>query len=150
MCVSELFDKERHLHIGQAEDALHEVHRQLRVSSTILEFKRGQHAASQRITTKTQHLMVNFRSKTHGFAERYIATFRVLEILNPGGSWTEQFKPLDIMKDLHLPRHEEDDPRGENQRELSWIWQVLRSGNRPMQVAMEDEINDSTCYFILI
>jgi hypothetical protein len=74
-CVPGLADKERHLQLGQAEDALHDIRRQLRVASTIIEFKKGQHHASQRLTTKTRHLMNTFRNKTQRCAKRYNAAY---------------------------------------------------------------------------
>ncbi|KZP16524.1 hypothetical protein FIBSPDRAFT_957932 [Athelia psychrophila] len=114
-----LLNKERCLRIGQADDALHEVRRQLWISSTVLEFKRGQHLASQKITTRTRDLILNFRAKTMAAADHYTAAFDVLKELDPGGDWTLSFKPLNTATDLQMPRREEDDDKAENRRELS-------------------------------
>ncbi|KAF7972080.1 hypothetical protein HWV62_19161 [Athelia sp. TMB] len=138
-----LLNKERRLRIGQADDALHEIRRLLRVSSTILEFKRAQHLASQRITTKTRQLVLNFRGKISSAAERYTAAYNALVILDPGGEWSTSFKPLNASTDLHLPRREDDDPEPENRRELSWIWLVPRSEDAQRRVATADEVCDS-------
>ena len=150
MCTSSaiksLLDKERRLRIGQADDALHEIRRLLRISSTILEFKKGQHLASQQITTRTRQLVLNFRAKTASVSDRYIAAYTALSVLDPGGEWTSSFKPLNPAVDLHLPRREEDDPEPENRRELSWIWLVPRSADAQRRVATADEVGDCKCF----
>ena len=43
----QLLEKELRLRIGQADDALNAVHKQLHIASMIIEFKREQHYASQ-------------------------------------------------------------------------------------------------------
>ncbi|KAF7983642.1 hypothetical protein HWV62_20588 [Athelia sp. TMB] len=141
--VSALLKKELRLRIGQADDALHEIRRLLRISSTVLEFKKGQHMASQRITTRTRQLILNFRAKSDAVAARYVAAYNALNTLDPGGDWTTSFKPLNTAVDLHLPRREEDDLVAENRRELSWIWLVPRSEDAQRRVATADEVSDS-------
>lgn len=140
-CIPRLADKERRLRLGQAEDALHATRRQLRITSTIIDFKRGQHAASQEITTRTRNMMNAFRNKTHAFAARYNDAYNALKALDPDGEWTHHLRLLDVDKDLTLPRREESDvdaekrrrrerEAGENRRGLSWIWQaVISSGS---------------------
>jgi len=49
-CIPGLADKECRLCLAQADDALNELRLQLRVTSSILVFKRGQHSASQRLS----------------------------------------------------------------------------------------------------
>ncbi|KAF7968821.1 hypothetical protein HWV62_29262 [Athelia sp. TMB] len=141
--MASLLEKERCLRIGQADDALHEIRRLLRISSTILEFKKGQHLASQRITTKTRQLIINYHAKIVGVAERYIAAYDALGKLDPGGEWTTTFKPLNTAVDLHLPRREEEDEGPENRRELSWIWLVPRSADAQRRAATADKVGDS-------
>ena len=106
-----LTDKERRLHLAQADDALNELCRQLRVTSSILIFKRGQHSASQRLSRTTQGLMDRFRDKTQQCAQRYSAAFTALSVLDPGSNWTQRLQKLNHSKDLQLPRHEEEDPK---------------------------------------
>jgi hypothetical protein len=148
-CVPGLADKERRLRLAQADDALNELRRQLRVTSSILVFKRGQHSASQRLSRTTQGLMDRFRDKTLRCAQRYSAAFAALSVLDPGGNWTRHLQKLDHEKDLQLPRREEEDPKkkkgrmaGENRRELSWIWLTPKMGSRQSDVMTADEIND--------
>lgn len=145
--LTALLNKESRLRIGQADDALNEICRLLRISSTILEFKRGQHLASQKITTRTRQLVLNFRAKTSAVTDRYIAAYNALNEIDPGGEWAEIYKPLNTSTDLHLPRREEDDLESENTRELSWIWLVPRSADARRRVATADEVCD--CKFCI-
>lgn len=140
--MASLVTKEHRLRLGQADDALHEIRRLLRISSTVLEFKRGQHLASQKITTRTRDLINNFRAKTSAASDRYIAAYNTLNQLDPGGDWTSSFKSLNPSVDLHLPRREEDDDGPENRRELSWIWLVPQSEDAQRRVATPDEVGD--------
>ena len=148
-CIPGLTDKERRLRLAQADDALNELRRQLRVTLSILVFKRGQHSASQRLSRTTQGLMDRFRNKTLRCAQRYSAAFAALSVLDPGGDWTRRLQKLDHSKDLQLPRCEEEDPKkkkgrmaGENRRELSWIWLTPKAGSGQSDVVTADEIND--------
>jgi hypothetical protein len=145
-CIPGLVDKEMRLRVGQADDSLGELRRQLRISSTILDFKKSQHTASQRMSTRTRGLMTRFWDKTQRCAERYNAAFEALSVLDPGGEWTLRLRHLDSTKDLHLPRREDDDP-GESRRELSWIWLAPLANGSPVDVASQDEINDSQSLF---
>ncbi|KAF7974577.1 hypothetical protein HWV62_11954 [Athelia sp. TMB] len=138
-----LLEKERRLRIGQADDALNEIRRLLRISSTVLEFKRSQHLASQQITTRTRQLVLGFRAKTASVAEHYTAAHDTLASLDPDGEWRIHYKPLNTATDLHLPRWEEDNVEPENHRELSWIWLVPQSPETHRHVATADEVNNT-------
>ena len=118
MCVHNLADKEFRLRLGQVDDALNAVHRQLRIASTIIKFKKGQHYASQNLTCKMRSLMDKFNVKTHLAAVRYQAAFAALSDLHPNGDWTQRYQPLDLKVNLHLLRRELDNPyKGRNQGE---------------------------------
>lgn len=161
-CIPGLPDMELRMRVGQADDALNEVRRQLRITSSIIQFKRGQHQASQQLSRKSRALMAKFTTKTHRAAERYIAAHGALSTLDPRGSWTTRLQPLDTSKDLHLPRREDDDgldederelrgrgvkfrgrKQSENQGELSWIWWAQHAGGRPSKITSVDEVNES-------
>lgn len=153
-CTPGLPAMECRIRLGQADDALNEVRRQLRITSSVIQFKRGQHQASQQLSRKTKALMTQFTTKTQRAANRYITAFTALSRLDPGGEWSQRLQPLDRNEDLQLPRPEEDDKerrkkrgKGENQRELSWIWRVQGLGGRPRSVATADEVNDSEFVF---
>lgn len=160
-CVSGLPEIECRIRLGQADDALNEVRRQLRITSSIIQFKRGQHQANQQLSRKSRALMAKFTGKTHRAANRYVAAHAALSSLDPDGSWALRLQPLNLEKDLHLPRREESDgldedkevrgkgsrfrgrKQGENQRELSWIWRAQHAGGRPSKVTSADEVNES-------
>lgn len=161
-CIPGLPNWECRVRLGQADDALNEVRRQLRITSSVIQFKRGQHQASQQLSRKSKALMTKFTNKTNRAGARYITAYTALCTLDPEGSWADRLKPLDLSKDLHLPRREDDDGldddekelrrrggrfrgrrQGENQRELSWIWRAQHVGGRPSQVTSVDEVNES-------
>ena len=78
---------------------------------------------SQHLTQKMQSVMDNSNAKTQQATHWYLATHAALCQLDPGGERTGWFKPLDLLKDLHLPEHEKDDPhRGRNQGENNRVW----------------------------
>lgn len=142
----QLLEKKLRLRIGQADDALNAVHKQLHIASMIIEFKRGQHYTSQNLTHKMQMMIGNFHKKTQLAAVWYQAAFAALMDLNPSEEWMLWYQPLDLSKDLHLPRWGLNDPckgrnQGENKRKLSWIWLVMREGCCPAK-ATDDEVSD--------
>ena len=150
-CIPGLPDMECRLRLGQADDALNEVRRQLRITSSVIQFKRGQHQASQQLSRKSKALMKKFTEKTQRAATRYITARGALLALDRDGEWARRLKPLDSAKDLQLPRREDDEDgekrkrrnQGENMRKLSWIWLAHSSGGRPNNVATADEVNES-------
>ena len=140
-----LSEKEARLRIAQADDALRELRRQLRVSVQLLDFKKNTvGGTSQRMGTKTKTLMVRFHNKTHRCARRYSAAYDALCTLNPPGDWRDRLRPLDHAKDLRLPGRDKDKDKNKNQREsegrreISWIWLApRREGDK--DAAMGDE-----------
>lgn len=62
-CIHGLASVECHIQLGQADDALNKVHQQLWITSSIIQFKRGQHQASQRLSHKSQALIQNLPKK---------------------------------------------------------------------------------------
>ena len=143
-----LADKEQCLHLGQADDALNE----LRISSSVLVFKQGQHSASQQLSQSTQGLMDRFYDKMNLCTECYSSAFTALSHLDPAGDWTICLCKLNHLKDLQLPHREDlkdlkkkkrERQAGENRHQLSWIWLVLRVGGPSKDVVTADKINDS-------
>lgn len=143
-CASGLVDKERRLRLAQADDALNELRRQLRISATLLDFKKVQvGGGSQKMNTRTRSLMSRFWDKTMRCAEQYNAAYQALLTLDPNGNWTARLKVLDYKTDLRSPRRDDDDDSRETRRELSWIWLTSREGAPLRAVSSADEINDS-------
>ena len=79
-CITDLPSIECRLHLGQADDTLNEVQRQLRVTSSIIQFKCSQHQASQQLSRKSQALMAKFTNKTHQAVRCYIAAHEALHV----------------------------------------------------------------------
>jgi hypothetical protein len=142
-CSPGLVEKERRLRLAQADDGLDELRRQLRISATLIDYKKEQHSSSQRMGTRTHVLLSRFRDKTHRAAERYTAAFDALLVLDPGGDWSVRLKCLDHSKDLRSPRRDPDEDPSENRRQLSWIWLVQTGNGLSNNSATSDEINDS-------
>ena len=108
--------------------------------------------ATQHLSCKAQSMLDVFKAKTTRFANKYQAA---LQSLNPDSEWTHWLHKLD-QKDLHFPRQEEDiwgkrrRDQSENQRQLSWIWLVVRSNVdvESDRAIMADEISDGEFYNI--
>lgn len=144
-CVPGLVAKETKLRIAQADDALNDIRRQLRISATLLDFKKSNiGGTSQRMGTRVRTLMTRFHDKTHRAARRYDAALRALSALDPNGTWTNRLKRLDHSKDLRLPCRDMDDEPSEGRRELSWIWLVPRDDSN-----RDDEEEYNECKLLL-
>lgn len=140
-CASGLAEKEAKFRIAQADDALAELRRQLRICATLRDFRKTQiGGTSQKMGTRTRTMLLRFAAKTTRCAERYRAAYSAITLLDPDGEWRSR---LQLLKDTDIrsPHREEDDPT-EGRRELSWIWLAGRAGGRPM-LATEDELNQS-------
>ena len=143
-CIEGLVDKEQRLRLAQADDSLSELRRLLRISATLVDYKKNQiGGGSQKMNTRARALLSRFHDKKIRCAERYSNAYKALNILDPHGAWTSWLKFLDHKKDLRPPRRSEDDESRETRRELSWIWLVRPEGGPPKAVASADEINDS-------
>ena len=103
-CIVDLPSMECQICLGQANDTLNEVHHQLCVTSSIIQFTQGQHQASQQLSCKLKALIAKFNVKTQHAAECYIVAHNALCSLDPQGTWANHLKPLDVSKDLHLPQ----------------------------------------------
>ena len=147
-CMLEVVDKERRLRLAQADDALNELRRQLRISATLVDYRKVQvGGGSQKMNTRIRSLLSRFHDKTIRCDERYSAAYMALLTLDPNGSWTTRLKFLDHSKDLRPPRRSEDDESRETSRDLLWIW-LVAPGDGP--VASANEITDSKSYTLVL
>jgi hypothetical protein len=117
----DLVAMEKRMRIAQAEDALIELRRLLRISSGLWQYKKTQVAPSQRAGTRARSLISRFKDKIDRCADRYRVARRALVSLDPQGftEWANRFREL---KAEHVkgPRRAEED-KSEGRRELSWI-----------------------------
>jgi len=137
-----LADMEKRLRLAQADDALIELRRLLRVTAGLWNYKFSQVGPSQRAGTRAQTLITRFQEKINNCANRYrVARYRLAH-LDPGGEWVGRLLEL---KPEHVkgPWRGEDD-ESEGRRELSWIWMVNPSLQHNLGMrAGEDEIGES-------
>lgn len=95
VCTSGLAAKEAQLWIAQADDALVELHCQLRILVTLRDFKCitiG--GTSQGLSTKTHHVMQCFARKMDRCAAHYRAAYSALVQLDPDGDWKSQLRVM--------------------------------------------------------
>ena len=120
-CYQGLADIERRLRLAQAEDALYDLRKQLRITLGLTLYKTTQVGPSQRAGTRARALISQFRDKTMRCADRYRAAYSALTALDFGGEWCQQFRQL-ADTDIRPPRKEDDEAEGT--RALSWIWRI--------------------------
>lgn len=154
-CLPGLPEKEKRLRVAQADDALADLRRQLRVSATVRDFKRVNiGGTSQREGTRTNIVLDRFRQKIERTKARYRAAYAALAQLDPGGEWTARLQELKE-DDVRSPHRDHDDEElrskkkkakqnrpSEGRRELSWIWLRQGPGGRPTEALSADEISD--------
>ncbi|KAI0054664.1 hypothetical protein BV25DRAFT_1816736 [Artomyces pyxidatus] len=140
-CTAGLVDKEARLREADADDALHQIRRQLRVRLAFVHHKKihvdgpGQHAQ-----TRAHATYRNISEKLRRYVTRYRRSRAALEILRPGGTWTAQLLPL-LEEDIRSPTMEEEG-LGEGRRELSWIWRVQQQDERDLPQASDEDLHE--------
>jgi hypothetical protein len=124
---SSLTKQETRLRLAQAEDALAELRRLLRITAGLWHYKFKQVGPSQRSSTRACAMIGRFQMKITCMVERYRAARAALISLNPTGDWISRLRDLKS-SDIKGPRCD-DDGGGEGHRELSWIWLSPRDGS---------------------
>jgi hypothetical protein len=146
-CVEGLPDKEWRLRVAQANDALRDLQRLLRVKAGLWHFKGTQVGPSQRSSTRTRSMIARFGIKISRTANRYRSARCALLNLRPDDPAVSHFRELKD-EDVKGPHRDPDDV-SEGRRELSWIWLVRRSGTAEGDESDESDeakINDCTFY----
>lgn len=135
----DLVAMEKRLRIAQAEDALTELRRLLRISCGLWQYKKTQVGPSQRAGTRAQSLISRFKNKIDRCADRYRAARRALVGLDPQGvgEWSKRFRELRA-EHVRGPRRNEED-QSEGRRELSWIWMVRSASESSDPSTMGDQ-----------
>jgi hypothetical protein len=138
---SGLVDMEKRLRLAQAEDALSELRRLLRVTLGLWDYKFSQLGPSQRANTRARSMIARFEDKIGQCVERYRAAWSALGKLDPTGSWMGRFLELkaEHVKGPGRGRDEESEGR----REVSWIWMMRAENQDGNMKADEEEIGDS-------
>jgi hypothetical protein len=145
-CPFKLANIEFRFRLAQAEDALSELRRLLRVTMGLWHYKSKQVGASQRVGTRARALIRRFQDKVDRCIGRYRSARVALLSLDPKGKWQLQLRELSE-KDAQMPGHSDDESEGN--RELSWIWRVTQrtqtEGNSALELSeppSEEELSD--------
>jgi hypothetical protein len=117
--MKSLVEKEKRIRIAQAEDALSELRRLLRITMGLWQYKFTQVGPSQCSGTRARSLINCFKDKIFHCAEHYQAARTALLSLDPTGSWITYLHELKA-EDIRAPRKEDDEHEGD--RAVSWIW----------------------------
>jgi hypothetical protein len=135
----DIANMEKRLRIAQANDALCDIRRLLRVCLGLWEYKYTQLGPSQRAGTRARTLIKRFQDKIDRAVETYRAARTALLVLDPGGLWSQnllELKPADVKG----PGRKENESEG--RRELSWIWMVNSGPDDLSATLSEEEIGD--------
>jgi hypothetical protein len=109
--------------LAQANDALSELRRLLRVTMTLGHYKTNDVPPSQQEKTRASKLTGRFWDKVYRCAERYKVARNSLLALDPMGEWKTYLLELKD-DDIRSPRRKDDESEG--YREVPWIWRVTQ------------------------
>jgi hypothetical protein len=138
-CVDGLIEKEHHLRLAEADDALVALCRQLRITTGVFNYKKTHVSGTgQKSNTCAHTLLSQLTAKTKMFADRYRAARKALSTLDPNGNWQRQLLPL-CPDDICGPSRQDDD-ESEGRQELTWIWLTARTTPAPAGDGDEFEI----------
>lgn len=127
------------LRVSQADDALNDLRRFLRITMGLWDYKRTHVGSSQRNGTRMYASIGTYREKVNRCASRYRAARDALSVLDPGGTWTtrlQELKSTDIQPPIRdvekIPKPKgarkahnttrKDPEASEGRRAISWIW----------------------------
>ncbi|KAI0055075.1 hypothetical protein BV25DRAFT_1816134 [Artomyces pyxidatus] len=144
-CSAGLVDKEVRLRTAQADDALHQIRRQLRLRlAWVHEKKIHIDGPGQGAMTRSHATLKRVNEKLQRFVAKYRRARAALVILSPGGSWEAQLRVL-ADEDIRSPTKDEEG-LGKDKRVLSWIWRVQTQDARDIpgeNPASEEEVHES-------
>ena len=152
-CVDGLAEKESHLRVAEADDALVALRRQLRITMGIFNYKKTHVSGTgQKSNTRARTLLSQLTAKTKMFADCYRAARKALSILDPSGDWRRRLLPL-RPEDIRGPTRLDDD-ESEGRRELTWIWLTGRttqvSANDGDEFEIAEGITVDYVFFIVL
>jgi hypothetical protein len=141
-----LADKERRMRIAQADDALTDLKRMLRITMGLWDYKLTNIGPSQGASTRTRSMIDGYRTKVTRCVERYRAARQALITLDPNGEWILRLRELKS-EDVRPPERTEEEKKKEGKHEVSWIWMV-NTPDIPDGVVSREEVTDSKSLFI--
>lgn len=135
--ISHLCAIEARLRVAQADDALTETRRLLRITLGLADYQWTQVSHGQGPRTRACALVDRYKARLQLATEAYRTARKALVQLDPLGSWIGRLRELQD-GDIRWPTREEGE--AQSTRELSWIW--LNVNPQEMQGTSE-EIGDS-------
>ncbi|KAF9489136.1 hypothetical protein BDN71DRAFT_1343661, partial [Pleurotus eryngii] len=135
--ISHLCAIEARLCVAQADDALTETRRLLRITLGLADYQWTQVSHGQGPRTRAHAVVDRYKAQLQLATEAYRMARKALVQLDPLGSWIGRLHELQD-GDIRWPTREEGEVQGT--RELSWIW--LNVNPQEMQGTSE-EIGDS-------
>ncbi len=135
--ISHLRTIETRLRIAQADDALTEIRRLLRITLGLSDYRWTQVGHGQGPRTRARALIDRYKARLQLASEGYRAAHRALVELNPLGSWVGRLRELRD-DDIRWPTRDEGE--AQSTREISWIW--LTAGHDET-VGSDEEVGDS-------
>ena len=133
-CPFKLANIEFRFRLAQAEDALSELRRLLRVTMGLRHYKSKQVGASQRVGTCARALICRFQDKVDRCIGQYRSACIALLSLDAKGKWQLWLQELSE-KDAQVPGRGDDESEGN--QELSWIWWVTQQTQMDRNSALE-------------
>ncbi|KAI0039987.1 hypothetical protein FA95DRAFT_1503469 [Auriscalpium vulgare] len=132
-----LIDKYRRLRLAQAEDALHNLRRQLRIRAGLIHYKHVfVDGPGQKSNTRARSQILRFKGKIDRHVAQYRAAYAALLIVWPDGPWTHRLQEL---KPEHVRAPKDDERRvGEGHRVQVWIWKAVPHEARDLPGSRED------------
>ena len=107
--------------LAQAEDALADLRRHLRIRMGLTHYKVTQVGPSQRSSTRAQTLITRFQDRIWRIVERYRRAYQALLALDPDGDWKHR---LHVLKNEDIKGLGKGDDESESTRQVSWIWRA--------------------------
>ncbi|KAI0042910.1 hypothetical protein FA95DRAFT_1584271 [Auriscalpium vulgare] len=135
-----LIVKYRRLRLGQAEDALHNLRRQLRIRTGLIHYKHVfVDGSGQKSNTRARTQIAALQDRIKKHASQYRVARDALFIVWPDGPWVTRLQEL---KDEHLRAPRDEEQLGEGHRELLWIWRAIPHEARDLPGRPEDMSED--------
>lgn len=135
--ISHLRIIETRLRVAQADDALTEIRRLLRITLGLADYRWTQVGHGQGPKTRTRAVIDRYKARIQLASEAYRAARSALIELDPQGAWIRHLQALQD-DDIRWPTRDEGE--AQSTRVISWIW--LNAGTQETAGSGE-EIGDS-------
>ncbi|TDL14200.1 hypothetical protein BD410DRAFT_691972, partial [Rickenella mellea] len=140
-CSPAVARKEFLLRVGQADDCILQLRRQLHVKANLWSYRRSS-VTGQKAMTRARDLMDRYDQKIKRIADKY-RTARVAILALATESDVDVLKRFEVLNDADIRGLGREDADLEGRRVMSWIWRVA-VGNRDGEGggADDDDVNE--------